>query len=254
MSDVPRSEPSRTGSRVTRIAVICVLAAIAAVVIPVVRQQRLVAHLNSLEAADAPEISATIAQLESSDLQVRAAAAKGLGNIGPDAAEAIPHLIVTLGDESPFVASHAAWALGAIDKGSAEVVDALIVSLAHEDNEVRRYAAYAISQIGPNAKKAAPVLKELVSDPLMGYMAVRALGDLHHRESIPEITAFLVAATDLRRAEAADALGKLHPLPAEAVQALEGLLEDKEELVRSTARKALDAKPAELNEPVADDE
>jgi HEAT repeat protein len=129
------------------------------------------------------------AQLHSRNGLVRQLAAQALGTIGPEAITTVPELLANLRHDSPNVAADSACALGVIfdARGSnakvndKEVIAALTQALDHPDGEVRRYAAYAISLIGPRSQSAAPKLIQRLSDPYMGYMAARALGELEPR-------------------------------------------------------------------------
>jgi HEAT repeat protein len=175
---------------------------------------------------------------------IRVAAARSIGTMGPVAASAIPDLLEHLRSDTPEVASQAAWSLGALGTSGAaspRVVAALIEALGHRDGEVRRYAAFALSRLGPPAASAIPQLTRALGDRHMAYMAARALGDIGPpaRGAIPQITRLLANPDLAARAEGAIALAKLAPLPDETVAMLRTLQNDKEPLVRQSARSAL---------------
>jgi HEAT repeat protein len=197
-------------------------------------------------------VSYSQAMLSSGNVKVRDAAARKLGQIGPKASPAVPDLLVVLRTDVPQVASSAAWALGNIQAPqrhgqlrNQDVIPALIEALDHPDGEVRRYAAYAISLIGPAALSAVPKLSQKLTDQHMAYMAARALGEMGPaaRSSIPAMTALLSSSHAGERAEAAVALSRLGPLPAETVSAIEKLLNDEVDFVRDAASKAISPQP-----------
>jgi HEAT repeat protein len=93
---------------------------------------------------------------------VRAAAAKGLALLGPQAEGAVPALLQALHDPEPYLAMEAATALGRIGKAS---VPGLTKALADKLPLVRHAAAYALGEIGPAAQATTPELVELLRDP-----------------------------------------------------------------------------------------
>jgi len=100
--------------------------------------------------------------LEDKDTYVRESAAEALGEIGPDAKEAIPTLIDLLQDREAYVRKSAANALGEIGPHAKEAVPALIIALGDEDSWVRVYAAEALGKIG--VKEAVPALIGALED------------------------------------------------------------------------------------------
>jgi len=117
----------------------------------------------------------------------------------------------------------------------------LTVALDREHGEIRRYAAYALSQYGGRGRLAIPQLTKRLGDEHMAYMAARALGGMGSdaRGAIGPMTALLSSSSLGDRAEAALALSKLTPLPKATVAAIEALANDQEEVVRDSAKKAL---------------
>jgi HEAT repeat protein len=84
-----------------------------------------------------------------------------LGEIGPDAAEAVPALADVLADANrPEVRREAALALGSIGPAAATAVPALRDALGQGEPAVVAAAAYALGQIGPRAKPAVPALEK----------------------------------------------------------------------------------------------
>ena len=84
----------------------------------------------------------------------RAAAAKDLGKMGPEAKKAIPDLLEAMkNDPSERVRGRAALALGRI--GDLDTVSAVVkIMLEDKDAQVRSRAAWALGDYGPTATKA----------------------------------------------------------------------------------------------------
>ncbi|MFS8543864.1 MAG: HEAT repeat domain-containing protein [Limnochordales bacterium] len=86
---------------------------------------------------------------------VRAAAARKLGELGPQhAGLAVPALTGALSDPDEAVRSSAALSLGAFGAGAAPAVPALIEALGDPDDDVRSSAGIALEDIGPPARGA----------------------------------------------------------------------------------------------------
>lgn len=85
----------------------------------------------------------------------RRAGAKGLGLLGPRAAEAVPALIATLHEPDIQLRSDAATALARI---GVPAFQQLTIALADVDPGVRNFAAYALGQMGAAAEAATPNL------------------------------------------------------------------------------------------------
>lgn len=104
-------------------------------------------------------VSALVTAFRHADPDVRRAAARALGEIGP---AAIPELKQVLAGPDQEVRRRAVEALGWI---GSEAVPALIESLKDESPPVRRAAARALGRLGAQAKAAEPALIEAVNDP-----------------------------------------------------------------------------------------
>lgn len=89
----------------------------------------------------------------------------GLGNLGTNAASAIPMLIHTLYDPDPGCAQYAASALGRIALEPESVIPALITALQHQGPLMRWVTADSLAAFGTNAANAVPALRILQSDP-----------------------------------------------------------------------------------------
>lgn len=107
-------------------------------------------------AAGAPPGPRTLVEaLAHPDPNVRAAAARKLGELGPQhAGLAVPALTGALSDPDEAVRSSAALSLGAFGAGAAPAVPALIEALGDPDDDVRSSAGIALEDIGPPARGA----------------------------------------------------------------------------------------------------
>jgi HEAT repeat protein len=77
-----------------------------------------------------------------------------LGQLGPDARDAVPEILVTL--KAVDRGELRAWIiadLGAIGPDAKEAVPVLVADLEHQDEVVRKAAAKALSRIDPSAVK-----------------------------------------------------------------------------------------------------
>jgi HEAT repeat protein len=178
--------------------------------------------------------------LESDDHLIRRTAVRKVGEAGTPA-DAVPILLRILHNDTWQVASEAAWSLGRLQSPTPEVIDGLRAALDQEHQEVRRYAAFGLAQYGARSRPALPRLIELLSDERMGYMACRAVGQIggDARTAIADLVDLTGSSHLGTRCEAVRALGKLGPLPPEAIVAIERCCNDDEEVVRYAAREAL---------------
>jgi HEAT repeat protein len=87
--------------------------------------------------------------MHSEDVAVRRRAAVVLGQIGPEAREAIGPLSELLKDPDATVRSYAAMALGVMGRGAEEAVPALKGALRDDAADVRKAAAVALRRITP---------------------------------------------------------------------------------------------------------
>ena len=112
--------------------------------------------------------------------QVRGSAAEALTQIGPQANTPIPALIDTLHDELPIVRQGAAHALGEMGPAAKTAAAALISSLRDEDLSVRLQAAWALWKIDRRDRIAVPVLCKILAegDDIQRWMAADCLGDM----------------------------------------------------------------------------
>ncbi len=103
-----------------------------------------------------------LGSLKSHDSNVRSAAAKAIGRIGPEAAEAVPILVEMLKEKDSSISGAAATALGGI---GAPALPALIGALHDMRPMIREPAVKALRKMGPAAAEAKPELKKMLNDP-----------------------------------------------------------------------------------------
>lgn len=109
------------------------------------------------------EVQKLVQGLRHADPNVRAAAARKLGELGARAGPAaVPALVEALADEDDGVRSSAALSLGVFGVQAAAAVPALVKALGDPDDDVRSSAGIALEDIGPPARAA---LTEALSHP-----------------------------------------------------------------------------------------
>ena len=175
--------------------------------------------------------------------KVRAMAANGLANVGPDAREAVKPLCgsVILGDDD--LRWQASFALGKIGEPAVESVVALLTST--DDPKVRTAAIEALGWIGPPAEQAAEQLQAFVQDQEsptpMRMAACSAM--IRITEASPGSLPFLVEQLGHDdpevRQEALDRIGELRESGRDAQDDILRAIDDPAAPVRSAAALAL---------------
>ena len=180
-----------------------------------------------------------MAALTDGSVQVRKMAASALGEIGPDARQAIPALIQALGDVDEGVRRRVALSLGEMGAEARSAAPALILTLRDGSSSVRRWAAAALGEIGPTAPAAIPALiAALAQDDMRDRAVVVAALVKMGGRAVPRLVEALRHADPRIRCLAARALAKGGP-PPEAVAPLQALLNDPDPGVRESAAEAL---------------
>lgn len=159
------------------------------------------------------EIKTLIKKLKSPEAEDRLTAAQALGEIGPEAKEAVSTLIEALRDQEKSVRQNVVRALGEIGLEAKMAVPALIAALKDQDSFVRLSAAEALGKIGPDAKAAVPALIVALKDqdPPVRLTAAQALKNigLDAKKAIPTLTEALNDHEISVRRAAAGAIEKL---------------------------------------------
>lgn len=153
--------------------------------------------------------------------KLRLSAVRLLGQLGPAAEEAVPHLLVAVSDPSQEARFQALDALARIGKaGQQGLRDALYV----KDKATRVQAASLLAKQGEEARPAVPALLDAIKDSdgdtrvtLAGHL-VRI--DPTNAEVVPVLAAGLKNANDNTRRSAAIALGLMGPNAKGAEDAL----------------------------------
>jgi HEAT repeat protein len=181
---------------------------------------------------------------DESNRPARIFAARWAGEIGPDAAAAVPLLAGALGDTgSPELRAAAAEALGRLGPAAGSSVEPLIRALDDVD-AVASNARLALDAIVTRPDKVLDVLLRLMNEPANVPARVYAIGKLGEigpdaAPAVPELEAALLAPQlEVRRAAAA-AIGLIGP-PAEAsAPSLFALLDDVDGALAAQARDSL---------------
>jgi HEAT repeat protein len=166
-------------------------------------------------------------------------AARILGQFGPEAKAAAPHLLPYLHDAR--AASNAIQTLALIGAGDSEIIDALSRVASDENSPNRGLAASALGKL--SAGSSLSTLVGVLADPdkYTRILAARALGDMGEagRDAVPPLTTLLDDPDkDVRRA-AAEALGKIGPPAAAAVPRLTRQLQSTDARLKQSALAAL---------------
>ncbi len=155
-------------------------------------------------------IQALLNAVGDEDEYVREAAADALGEMGPEAKDAVPALIQTLGDGDEHVRRAAADALGEMGPEAKEAVPALLQALEDAEWSVREAAAVALGKIGPEAKEAVAALIQALADEDLSvrWRAANALRDIgpEAKDAVPALVQALADESEVMRGYAAEAL------------------------------------------------
>jgi HEAT repeat protein len=198
-------------------------------------------------------VPAIVRGLEDRDSEVRISAAMALGDMGGEAKAAVPSLIRALNGSDVKLRHWSALALGDIGPVDERVVPALLSALANtKDLGGRSSAACALGKIGPKASSAVSTLISClgVTDrnnsrlaELLRTQAAWALGRIGS-EAKPAVPVLAKMAANKRlaineRLAYLDVLASLGKDAAEAISILEGLLDEKDDVLRKTAAESL---------------
>jgi len=161
-------------------------------------------------------------------------ALEALKDLRDDGREAEPLVLAFVKHDDESIRFRAIDTLGAI--GGEAGISALIETMGDDDVVVRSYAAAALGDLGPNARKAVPILSEAVVHPdtprsfLLRRRAVEALGKIGPaaRPALPNLLEVLKnreKPSDIRGA-AASALGNIAPRDPEVLATLRAVLHE----------------------------
>jgi HEAT repeat protein len=181
---------------------------------------------------------------------VRAQVAYILGQIGPAAAPATEELVKLIGDEDQEVGDEAVLALANIGPAAKAAVPRLVTELQKPDSPLHHAVVYALGKIGPAAASAAPALltaskgSDASLSVLIAWAILQIRGGTAETAAIvlPALIAGLDAPLPKTRQMAAETLGGLGPLAADAVPRLkQAAADDTDKETSSAAADALRA-------------
>jgi len=183
--------------------------------------------LANLAFYGAPAVPALLDGLRDPDPQVRVGAARGLGQIGPAARDAVGVLVAALNDSDPRVRFDVAMAIGRIGPTARDAIPGLGRALRDPAPEVRVGAAMGLGGMGSAAEEMVPGLVQALRDgnAALRITAADALGSIGAgaRPAVPALVAALRDNLVAVRMSAASALGSIGPPAREAVPALRAL-------------------------------
>ncbi len=181
------------------------------------------------------------AALDDPRANVRAAAAQALASLELTA-ESVSSLAKALGNPDGYVRAFAAWSLGNLGPDAREAVPALVEALVPDDTA--NVVAAALARIGPAAAEAVPALVADLRGPDSGrrWRAARTLGRIGPlaESAVAELMAALRDPNEAVRAHAARALGRIGPGAKPAAADLQRATGDSDPGVRAEARQALE--------------
>jgi HEAT repeat protein/lysophospholipase L1-like esterase len=165
----------------------------------------------------------------------RGLAAEQLGRVGSAARQAVPDLIEAVSDARPDVRWRAVWALGQIGPDAASAVPVLRTALG--DADLRWRVAEALGEIGLPAAAAVPDLVPLLEDPSSNvrWRVATALGAIGARRAAPSLAAAASDTAENVRLAAVSSLVELRAEPSLVEPVLRVALHDADARVRRQA-------------------
>lgn len=193
--------------------------------------------VRGLCALGANGIRAATLGLKDSDPQVRMQAAYGLGDLGPGAADAVPALILALGD--PETGQAVADTLARVGPPAGP---GLIAALRHPDAPVRARASFALRYLAKEVPEVMTALEPMLKDPSpeVRHQAARSLGWCG-AGAVEHLEAALGDAHPSVRWGAAYGLSLIGPAARQSLGAVLRLIADPDEFVQASAIWALPA-------------
>lgn len=183
---------------------------------------------------DVAAVPALLDGLKSPDAAARSQAARGLGQIGPEAKAAVAPLAAALKDKDLGVRAAAAQALVRLEQEARPEVKALTEALQNSSPDVRALAAEALGRLAPDAQAAVPALAKALKDssPGVRWQCADALWRLgpDAKEAVPALVEAMrrpskEEADGRYRHKVIEALGAMREKGMEAVPALAQLLD-----------------------------
>ncbi len=183
---------------------------------PILRKaaQRALKNIDPNWAKSRVVISTLMTALLNQELYIRKSAAQALGNIGPEAREAIPSLISAMKNSSYSMREELVKALAKIEPG-VKNIPTFTLALKDKSSHVRKAAAKALGNIKPEADEAIPVLVEALKDENLGVRiaVMQALGNMGSvaKEAIPALIPLLGDTSFIVQKAAKEVLNNIDP-------------------------------------------
>jgi HEAT repeat protein len=121
-------------------------------------------RLRAAPATAVPVIVGALRDVTGNRSKLAWAGMHALGDLGPEAADAVPTLCRFMDSEIGWIRTNAALTLGRIDALAAPAVPLLVRELRDPDDTNRELAARALRDLGPVARAAVPTLKKALAD------------------------------------------------------------------------------------------
>ncbi|MFI4876821.1 MAG: HEAT repeat domain-containing protein [Blastopirellula sp. JB062] len=173
-----------------------------------------------------------------------------LGEMGAEAAPAVPDLVKLTSDQNPRVANEAIVALGKIGPAAKDATPRLIALLAESQGAAQHDAALALGQIGKPAADATPALQKVMSasqDETLKVLCAWSILQIDGKSKatadkvVPALTTALKAKQAVARRGAAELLGRLGADAQSAESALQAASQDEDPAVRDAVAEAREA-------------
>ena len=193
-------------------------------------------------------VNGLIKALGDESIATRYNAARAFQYLGPDAIDALPALIETLGDDESRVAIYAAIAIAKISPDDAgPALDLLIEGLLVDDGSgTRNISAEALADMGPAAEKAVPTLLKTMKTA-EGFarvdiaFALTRISESHIGTGLGVLIEELASDDQVARLLAAQYLGEIGPDASSALPKLKEMTDtDEVEYVRKAVSKVIE--------------
>jgi HEAT repeat protein/S1-C subfamily serine protease len=187
------------------------------------------------------------AALEDTDKEVRMAAAEAMASLGPLERDDLRVVLKVLKSTDPDLRARAARALGQFPAQAKEVIPELVTAYnaPGADKQLRVEVVTSLGNFGPEAVAALPVLTEALKSrqPELVRAACQAAGKLGAEAGklVPEMASAMDGGDMPTKKEILGALQKLGPAAKEAAPALGKILGEKDRDARLEALKVLEA-------------
>jgi HEAT repeat protein len=203
------------------------------------------AEASLVESTASGDVRGLMKHLADASAATKALAAKRLGQMGPDARQAVTPLVNALKDADPDVRKNAAEALVEIGSLTQSHLPTLLEAAKDTDKDVQVAAIGAIKTMGGNGEPAIPVLREVLQhkEETVRKAAANTLANLGPaaKASVPDLAVALKDSSPGVRSTAAQALGRMGPDAAPALKELGEAIKDNQLEVQLNALSAIES-------------